>query len=152
MPTFKWLSLKNLRSKLLGQIQNLDPHRLMSRLKSMCGLKKGLIEDGLFEYTRNPNYLGEILIYLSFGVLSWHWMPFCVLVVGIRSDALSPRPSTPPKEPSSLCRHQSDWQRTKDLRPDLGRCQQSHCCAQSSLSVVNVVTRTLQHLRFQIIN
>jgi hypothetical protein len=34
MPTFKWLFLKNLRSKTLGQIQNLDPHRLMSRLKS----------------------------------------------------------------------------------------------------------------------
>src|ERR1700674_344269 len=34
MPTFKWLFLNNLRSKTLGQIQNLDPHRLMSRLKS----------------------------------------------------------------------------------------------------------------------
>ena len=32
--TFKLLFLKNLRSKTLGQIQNLDPHRLMSRLKS----------------------------------------------------------------------------------------------------------------------
>jgi hypothetical protein len=36
--TFKWLFLKNLGSKTLGQIQNLDPHRMMSRLKSMCGL------------------------------------------------------------------------------------------------------------------
>jgi hypothetical protein len=34
MPTFKWLFLKNLGSKTLGRIQNLDPHRLMSRLKS----------------------------------------------------------------------------------------------------------------------
>jgi hypothetical protein len=34
MPTFKWLFLKNLRSTTLGQIQNLAPHRLMSRLKS----------------------------------------------------------------------------------------------------------------------
>ena len=34
MPFFKWLFLKNLRSKTLGQIQNLVPHRLMSRLKS----------------------------------------------------------------------------------------------------------------------
>ena len=32
-PTFKWFFLKNLRSKTLGKIQNLDPHRLMSRLK-----------------------------------------------------------------------------------------------------------------------
>jgi hypothetical protein len=34
MPTSKWLFLNNLRSKTLGQIQNLVPHRLMSRLKS----------------------------------------------------------------------------------------------------------------------
>jgi hypothetical protein len=34
MPTFKWLLLNNLRFKTLGQIQNLDPHRLVSRLKS----------------------------------------------------------------------------------------------------------------------
>ena len=34
MPTFKWLFLKNLRSETLEQIQNLVPHRLMSRLKS----------------------------------------------------------------------------------------------------------------------
>jgi hypothetical protein len=33
MPSYKWLSLKNLGSKTLEQIQNLDPHRLMSRLK-----------------------------------------------------------------------------------------------------------------------
>jgi steroid 5-alpha reductase family enzyme len=42
-------------------------------------LRKGLIDDGLFTYTRNPNYLGEMLIYTSFGVLAWHWMPFAVL-------------------------------------------------------------------------
>jgi hypothetical protein len=34
MLTFKWFILNNLRSKTLGQIQNLDPHRLSSRLKS----------------------------------------------------------------------------------------------------------------------
>jgi hypothetical protein len=34
MPTFKWLYLKNLRSMPFGQIQNLVPHRLMSRLQS----------------------------------------------------------------------------------------------------------------------
>ena len=33
IPTFRWLFLKNLGSKAFGQIQNLDPHRLMSRLK-----------------------------------------------------------------------------------------------------------------------
>jgi len=39
-------------------------------------LQQGLIEDGLFARTRNPNYLGEILIYLAFALLSWHWLPF----------------------------------------------------------------------------
>ena len=34
MPICKWLFLKYLRSKTLGQIQNLVPHRLLSRLKS----------------------------------------------------------------------------------------------------------------------
>ena len=42
-------------------------------------LQKGLIEGGLFGRTRNPNYLGEILIYISFAILSWHWLPFVVL-------------------------------------------------------------------------
>ena len=41
--------------------------------------RKGLIEDGLFARTRNPNYLGEILIYLSFAIMSEHWIPFVVL-------------------------------------------------------------------------
>lgn len=40
---------------------------------------KGLIQDGLFRRTRNPNYLGEIMIYGSFAILSWHWLPFLIL-------------------------------------------------------------------------
>jgi protein-S-isoprenylcysteine O-methyltransferase Ste14 len=35
MPSCKWLFLKNLGSKTLGQIQNLVPHRLMSRCHPM---------------------------------------------------------------------------------------------------------------------
>ena len=42
-------------------------------------LRKGLIEDGLFARTRNPNYLGEVLIYGGFAVASWHWQPVLVL-------------------------------------------------------------------------
>jgi protein-S-isoprenylcysteine O-methyltransferase Ste14 len=42
-------------------------------------LQKGLIGDGLFGRTRNPNYLGEILIYVAFAILSWHWLPFVVI-------------------------------------------------------------------------
>ena len=42
-------------------------------------LRKGLIQDGLFARTRNPNYLGEVLIYGGFALASWHWQPFVVL-------------------------------------------------------------------------
>ena len=31
---FKWFVVKHLRSKMLGQTQNLVPHRMLSRLKS----------------------------------------------------------------------------------------------------------------------
>jgi hypothetical protein len=34
MLTFKWFILNNLGRKTFGQIQNLDPHRVMSQLKS----------------------------------------------------------------------------------------------------------------------
>jgi protein-S-isoprenylcysteine O-methyltransferase Ste14 len=35
-----------------------------------------LITDGMFAATRNPNYLGEILIYASFCLLAQHWLPW----------------------------------------------------------------------------
>ncbi|WP_099020488.1 DUF1295 domain-containing protein [Mycolicibacterium palauense] len=38
----------------------------------------GLIDDGLFTRTRNPNYLGEILTYLGFAIISWNPIPFAV--------------------------------------------------------------------------
>lgn len=38
-----------------------------------------LITDGLFARTRNPNYFGEILIYLAFAGLSAHWLPFVIV-------------------------------------------------------------------------
>ena len=42
-----------------------------------------LITDGLFTYTRNPNYLGELLIYLGFSLLAMHWLPILVIVAFI---------------------------------------------------------------------
>ena len=32
--------------------------------------KKGLIMDGMYKYIRSPNYLGEVLIYSSYALLS----------------------------------------------------------------------------------
>jgi steroid 5-alpha reductase family enzyme len=40
---------------------------------------KGLITEGFFTRCRNTNYLGELLIYLSFAMLAMHWLPFLIL-------------------------------------------------------------------------
>jgi steroid 5-alpha reductase family enzyme len=42
-------------------------------------LQPGLIDDGFFARSRNTNYLGELLIYLSFALLAMHWLPYAVL-------------------------------------------------------------------------
>jgi protein-S-isoprenylcysteine O-methyltransferase Ste14 len=42
-------------------------------------LQRGLITDGMYRYIRHPNYLGEIMIYGSFALMVWHWLPFVVL-------------------------------------------------------------------------
>jgi len=41
--------------------------------------RPGLIEDGLFARTRNPNYLGEVLIYSAYALMAEHWLPWVVL-------------------------------------------------------------------------
>jgi steroid 5-alpha reductase family enzyme len=45
--------------------------------------RSGLITEGFFARCRNPNYLGEILIYLAFAMLAMHWLPFVILVAFI---------------------------------------------------------------------
>jgi protein-S-isoprenylcysteine O-methyltransferase Ste14 len=42
-------------------------------------IQKGLITDGMFRYVRHPNYLGEMMIYGSFALMVWHWLPVLVL-------------------------------------------------------------------------
>jgi protein-S-isoprenylcysteine O-methyltransferase Ste14 len=44
-------------------------------------LRPGLITDGMFSRTRNPNYFGELLIYLGFGLLAMHWAPLVVIAL-----------------------------------------------------------------------
>jgi len=41
--------------------------------------RRGLIGDGFFARTRNPNYLGEMMIYASFAIVAGHWLPWVVL-------------------------------------------------------------------------
>jgi protein-S-isoprenylcysteine O-methyltransferase Ste14 len=45
----------------------------------MLRARPGLIVDGFFARTRNPNYLGEMMIYASFAVVAGHWLPWLVL-------------------------------------------------------------------------
>lgn len=42
--------------------------------------QKGLIETGIHKYIRHPNYLGEMMIYGSFGLLAWHWLAVVILL------------------------------------------------------------------------
>lgn len=42
-------------------------------------LKRALITDGVHRYVRHPNYLGEMVIYLSFALMVWHWLPALIL-------------------------------------------------------------------------
>jgi protein-S-isoprenylcysteine O-methyltransferase Ste14 len=41
--------------------------------------RPGLITDGMFRYVRHPNYLGEMMIYASFALMVWHWLPVVIL-------------------------------------------------------------------------
>ncbi|MEO8160917.1 MAG: DUF1295 domain-containing protein [Arenimonas sp.] len=44
-------------------------------------VRPGLITDGMFRYVRHPNYLGEMLVYGSFALMVWHWLPWLVLAI-----------------------------------------------------------------------
>jgi steroid 5-alpha reductase family enzyme len=41
---------------------------------------RGLMTDGLFRYSRNPNFFGETLIYLAYAVLANHWLTWLVFL------------------------------------------------------------------------
>jgi hypothetical protein len=42
-------------------------------------LRRGLITCAMYHYIRHPNYLGELMLYGSFALMVWHWLPFVVL-------------------------------------------------------------------------
>jgi steroid 5-alpha reductase family enzyme len=49
----------------------------------MLKYRAGLIQEGFFARSRNPNYLGEILIYLPFAILAMHWLPYAIQAIFI---------------------------------------------------------------------
>ncbi len=42
-------------------------------------LQRDLITDGVHRHVRHPNYLGEMVIYLSLALMVWHWLPVVIL-------------------------------------------------------------------------
>jgi len=46
---------------------------------AVLSIQKKLITTGLFSRSRNPNYFGEMLIYLGIALLAQHWVPFIAL-------------------------------------------------------------------------
>lgn len=43
--------------------------------------KPFLIDSGFFKYTRNPNYLGEMMLYFGFFNITGHWIAYSVCLV-----------------------------------------------------------------------
>jgi protein-S-isoprenylcysteine O-methyltransferase Ste14 len=41
---------------------------------------KGLMNFGMYRYTRNPNYLGEIMLYFSYAFMARHWASWLIFV------------------------------------------------------------------------
>jgi protein-S-isoprenylcysteine O-methyltransferase Ste14 len=45
--------------------------------------RKGLVTNGMFRYSRNPNFFGEILIYLAYAMLAAHWLTWLVFAYAV---------------------------------------------------------------------
>jgi protein-S-isoprenylcysteine O-methyltransferase Ste14 len=68
-----------------------------------------------FHYGRHPNYLGEMMIYGSFALMVWHWLPSAVLAwVWIRLFAVNIR-----LKEASMSRY-PEWEQYK--RDTYGYC------------------------------
>lgn len=50
--------------------------------------KSGLFTGGLYAYTRNPNYLGEIMVYASYALLARHWIAWAIVGYAVFSTFL----------------------------------------------------------------
>ena len=49
----------------------------------MLQARKGLITEGLFSRTHNPNYLGKVPIYSAYAAMPLHWLPWLILAAWV---------------------------------------------------------------------
>lgn len=75
LPDFAWFSLC-ISLCILGSVIMIaaDAQKFFT-----LRIRRGLITDGMYRYIRHPNYLGEMMVYGSFALMVWHWLPFVVL-------------------------------------------------------------------------
>ena len=63
----------------MGIVINLWPDSALRDLRKPGETAYRIPEGGLFRWVSCPNYLGEMLIYASFALMVWHWLPVLVL-------------------------------------------------------------------------
>lgn len=74
--------------------------------------RRGLITNGLFTYIRHPNYLGEMMIYGSFALLAWHWLPVLVLAyvwLGVFAVNMAMKEASMSRYPEWAAYRQRSW-------------------------------------------
>ncbi len=72
-----WLTALSIALSTLGVFLNFTAD--MQKHLSLTLRPGQLITEGLWSHTRNPNYFGELLIYLGFALLAMHWLPLVIL-------------------------------------------------------------------------
>ncbi len=50
---------------------------------STLQIRPGLIETGMFKTLRQPNYVGQILVYATFPLMVWHWLSTLIIAIFI---------------------------------------------------------------------
>lgn len=75
----QWLSLCTVLyvlGVLIFTISDAQKHFILKYQK-----QRSLFTDGFFKYVRNPNYLGQTMVYSSFALMAYDWIPALIYAV-----------------------------------------------------------------------